>query len=764
MGVAMTAPLSAQESERDIIIEGTAGARVQSAASVQGERWALLVGIADYPSSDEFEIQKLKAPVKDVNELAAFLKDPNRGGFAAENVFTLTDEEATRRNILINFNDIAKRAAPEDMVMFYFSGHGYRPNDSKTTYLIPFDLDMRDFDATCINFDDLAKKIRKMAANKVVVILDACHAGGVKPTGARAAMSTGIVKRYLEAFQKSEGRALLLSSDESEVSWEDKENGVFTRFLLEGLNGKADASGDGIVTFTEAALYVEDAVPKFTRENFPKIQRPTRRYEFGQVRGDIPLALNRAAHQAFRQQHQALLDKRTGATLRASLKGLDKALKEFSLQVAQAAHRKAISGEQLTEQESLLLPELDALQNGKITVADYIMRARAIYNLGASLTQLQIAVTPSDATVTLTPADAPDSVIPPFSPNVYQVAQGNYRITAIRPGYAQHSHKLTLNKQSESVTVTLERLMGMLRLDVTPADATVKIAPLNVAAPDAEMSASKGIRVRPTEGKKFPIGIYRVTAEKDGYEPATQKPVEITANAPTRITLTLNPKLATIAASDLPKGTSVLVNGKPVTLPYELPPGMHKIHLERDGFKPVEMSETLKPAQTLTLHPQWIPINPPTISPSKGIPRGVAFATSLVVPGLGQHLQRSHVRGGIYEVMTIGAGVVALWAMNNHQQTLNDYRDVQKQLKEEAPKQTELTSEIRSLLNEQEDAHDKATFAQTLSIATQVGFGIVWGISALDAGITTPSQPKKGIAFEAHPTSDGGRILVSMRF
>ena len=280
--VIMVAQLSAQTAEKDIIIEGTTGTRVQSAAPIQGKRWALLVGIANYLSSDEFEIQQLKAPVKDVNELAAFLKDPNKGGFDAEHVFTLTDKKATRRNILITFNDIAKRAAPEDMVIFYFSGHGYRPSDSKTTYLIPYDLDMRDFDATCINFDDLAKKIRKMAASKVVVILDACHAGGVKPTGARAAMNTGIVKRYLEAFRKSEGRALLLSSDESEVSWEDKQNGVFTRFLLEGLNGKADTNGDGIVTFTEVALYVEDTVPKFTRENFPRVQRPTRRYEFGQ--------------------------------------------------------------------------------------------------------------------------------------------------------------------------------------------------------------------------------------------------------------------------------------------------------------------------------------------------------------------------------------------------------------------------------------------------------------------------------------------------
>jgi len=765
IGVAITAPLPAQTLEKDIVTEGITGTRVQSVASIQGKRWALLVGIANYPSSEEFEIQQLKAPVKDVNALAAFLKDPKRGDFDSDHVFTLTDEKATRREILITFNDIARRATPEDLVLFYFSGHGYRPSDSEITYLIPFDHDMRDLDITCINFDDLAKKIREMEASKVVVILDACHAGGVKPTGARAAASAGLVQRYLEAFQKSEGRALLLSSDESEVSWETKENGIFTLFLLEGLNGKADTNGDGIVTFTEVALHVEDTVPKFTRENFPQVQRPTRRYEFGQVRGDIPLALNLTAHEAFRQKHQDLLDKRTGAILRASLAGLDEVLKEFSLQVAQSAHRKTINGEQLTEQESMLLPELDTLQAGKLTVADYIVRTRAIYRLGSgvSLTHLQIAVTPSDATVMLTPANTPNRVITPSSPNAYRVAQGRYSLSAQRPGYAPNSRELTLGKKSESVTMTLEKLMGTLRLNVTPADATVKITPLSLAAPDAEISASKDIRVQPTVGRKFPIGTYRVTAEKDGYQPVTKEPVEITTNVPTRVTLTLNPKLATIAAPNLPDGIRVFVDGASVTLPHKLPPGAHSIRLERNGFKPVEMSETLKPAQTLSLRPQWIPIKPPMFKPSKGIPRGVAFAASLVVPGLGQHLQKRHVRGGIYEAVTIGAGIAALWATSYYRKTLDDYIYVRVRLVTEAPEQTELTSEIRTLLAEQEDAYNKAKSARMLAIATQIVFGAVWGINVLDA-VTKPTRQKDGIAIEAQPTSDGGRILVSMKF
>ena len=383
IGVAMTTPLFAQTPGKRFEVEGST-VPAPSIPAIQGKRWALLVGIADYPSPEGYEIQPLKASVKDVNALAAFLKAPQSGGFNADHVFTLTDAQATRRDILITFNEVATRAAPEDMVLFYFSGHGYRPSDGETTYLIPFDFDMRDLDTTCINFDDLATKIRKMETSKVVVILDACNSGGVKPVGARASANTGIVQRYLDAFEQSEGRALLLSSDESEVSWETEQNGVFTYFLLEGLNGRADTNQDGIITFTEAALYVEEAVPKYTREHFPRVQRPARRYEFGHIRGEIPLAINWHDHETFRQKQQALLDGRNGAILQASLGGLDQALKEFSLQVVQAAHRKAPTGEPLTDEESLLLAEIDALQTGSIMAADYIVRARAIYNLGSN--------------------------------------------------------------------------------------------------------------------------------------------------------------------------------------------------------------------------------------------------------------------------------------------------------------------------------------------------------------------------------------------
>jgi len=66
-----------------------------------------------------------------------------------------------------------------------------------------------------------------------------------------------------------------------------------TCFLLAGLSGKADRDNNGIITFTEVALYVETEVLLYTSKNFSRTQRPERRYEFGAVRHEIPMAINR---------------------------------------------------------------------------------------------------------------------------------------------------------------------------------------------------------------------------------------------------------------------------------------------------------------------------------------------------------------------------------------------------------------------------------------------------------------------------------------
>lgn len=943
---------------------------IQSVSSIQGTRWALLIGIADYPSSEVYEIPKLKASVKDVNALAEFLKHPRKGGFDPDHVFVLTDAEAKQRNILIKLEELAKLASPGDMVIFYFAGHGVYSSGDDTVYLIPYDHDLSHMKATCINFSDLEKMVYGMKANKVVMILDACHSAGVKPKDARSAAGGRLLnERYLRAFRGSEGRALLLSSGVTEVSWETEEYGIFTHFLLEGLEGEADKDKDAFITFTEVSRYVEDMVPEYTQRNFPSIQQPKRRYlETAQVRGDMPMAIN------WDRWHKNRQIERNVAIYEAARAGMDNTLKEFSLQVTESAYRKAVNDEELTDQESLLLQEIDNLKDGKITPDWYIDQARSIYEMGmsklsvaldlpadgletrvtlapadapdqniqalspntyqakkgryilsveapgcvpysrevvldkrsekvsvalkrlmgtlklqvepedaavnitpisveapddeimvgrtisvdpkaekklpagkysvmaqkdgyeisdaevveiaadtpasvaikltpkpaiivapdlpddarvlvngervtlphklppgkyrirmeregyqpfeeskelkaglemslhprwirieSSLVHLRVSVTPTDSEVALASENAPDRTIQPSSPNAYQVMPGRYRLSVKRKGYEPYSRELTLDQAGETVPVTLERLVGTLRLRIEPDDAKVTLTPISVQAPDSDVIEGKPLSVRPTDEKQLPIGTYRVDARKDGYQSVTEGTVEIKANTTTPVTLLLKPVVqepATIVATYLSDDTRAFVDGNLVKLPHKLPPGTYTIRLERDGFQTFETSEELRPAQVLSLKPEWrqMPIRKSSVGEATRS-RAKSFGYSLLVPGLGQHLQGRHVRGAAYETAIAATGVGMLLAINDYGEKLDRYESKGKK-----------------------EYYDSAQSARRRSIAMQAAFWLLWAANVVDAGIIEPRPQSRGVAFEARPTSDGLQFLVRAKF
>ncbi len=132
--------------------------------STPGVGWALLVGVGAYENVEGYTVSRLSAPAKDVDALRTFLTDPKLGAFPASNVRTLIDEQATKAEILLALANMRRRAAPEDLVLFYFSGHGYRPHDEgdggSPAYLLPYvtnPLALNNPDIGCIKYEDITE-------------------------------------------------------------------------------------------------------------------------------------------------------------------------------------------------------------------------------------------------------------------------------------------------------------------------------------------------------------------------------------------------------------------------------------------------------------------------------------------------------------------------------------------------------------------------------------------------------------------------------
>jgi hypothetical protein len=67
---------------------------------------------------------------------------------------------------------------------------------------------------------------------------------------------------------------ILAAAEANQLSWERGDNGLFTYFLLKGLHGAADESGNGVVTATEIGAYVAREVPVASWQRYRSVQQP----------------------------------------------------------------------------------------------------------------------------------------------------------------------------------------------------------------------------------------------------------------------------------------------------------------------------------------------------------------------------------------------------------------------------------------------------------------------------------------------------------
>jgi uncharacterized caspase-like protein len=234
---------------------------------IAGDKYAVVIGVSKYKNGGA-GITNLRYAARDASSFVEFLKSPAGGSFPAENIRALYDEDATSQNMRSALMTFLTKPRPQDLVVIYFAGHGAAdPNDSRNLYLLSSDTDPNDMGGTAfrmVEFQEVFDRVIK--ARQVITFVDACHSYGI--TGERAgSKQNNLVNQYLERFGATADRAVITASNVSELSQEGPEwgggHGVFTYYLLEGLNGKARGGG-GSVTAGELFTYLTQEVPKAT--------------------------------------------------------------------------------------------------------------------------------------------------------------------------------------------------------------------------------------------------------------------------------------------------------------------------------------------------------------------------------------------------------------------------------------------------------------------------------------------------------------------
>ncbi|WP_116124274.1 caspase family protein [Lewinella sp. IMCC34183] len=236
--------------------------------------WAVVVGCAYYQ-----HMKTLRYTDDDAYQFYAFLKSIEGGALTDEQVKVLIDEDATHENILAALHDTYRKADENDVILFYFSGHGLPGS------FLPVDYDG---ERNALAHADVHAALAESRSRHKVVIADACHSGSLAARGVGG--NTGMLTDYYSALTNAQAStALMMSSRGEEISMEDGglRSGVFSHYLIRGMKGEADANKDGMVSIEELFTYVHREVRGYTGN----LQTPTLT---GNYDRNMPVSVTRA--------------------------------------------------------------------------------------------------------------------------------------------------------------------------------------------------------------------------------------------------------------------------------------------------------------------------------------------------------------------------------------------------------------------------------------------------------------------------------------
>ena len=294
--MAVSAPLTLREGANAIVITAREpdGAARQEVRTVILERakpaaptappapppppstqWAVIIGVGGYESS---AVPRLRYSVADADAVYQTLIG---AGFKKENILLMTDKterKPTLRNIKWALGTfLARSAHKDDLVMIYFAGHGASEVDQRgierdglSKYLVPVDADPDDLYSTALPMDEMQNVLARIEAERVTVFLDACYSGaaGGRTFASTKTRAVNVDDIFLDRLTRAKGRAIVTASRPSELSIELAElgHGIFTYYLVRGLQGYADNNRDGIVSLQELYEYLAQEVSRKSRQ------------------------------------------------------------------------------------------------------------------------------------------------------------------------------------------------------------------------------------------------------------------------------------------------------------------------------------------------------------------------------------------------------------------------------------------------------------------------------------------------------------------
>jgi hypothetical protein len=255
---------------------------------------AVIAGVADYPGVFN-DLSYTDDDAIDMRNSLLLYSNWEEG-----NIELLLDSDATKTGIESAISNIAAVASPDDVCLFFFSGHGTNSTDkipldeldNRDEYLCSYGSSIDEF----IRDDELSEWLDELPTTKVVVIIDTCYSGGIIKSddsfslkalpGTEDAVhkSDGFVSDIRNRVKSRDmndnaGCVVLTACDDDELSVETPilQNGLFTYFVISALEKNRDMnlndelSAEEIGKFSRLRVNFISWLPLFGIDQHPQI-------------------------------------------------------------------------------------------------------------------------------------------------------------------------------------------------------------------------------------------------------------------------------------------------------------------------------------------------------------------------------------------------------------------------------------------------------------------------------------------------------------
>ena len=219
---------------------------------------AIIIGIENYRRVPKADFAN--ADAKDFYTYAS-----RALGIKPENIKLLVDDGADDIEMLNAFQNwlpLKVNKGKTDVYVFY-SGHGYPSQDGNSLYFLPFNVDKQYLDRTSVKQKEVVSALQKAQAKSVTMFIDACYSGQTRGGEVLIAGLKPIVAKTDEKAYPAEFTVITASAaDQFSSASQDLKHGIFSFYLMKGMEGDADGNKDGRITSGELQKYLSEMVGK----------------------------------------------------------------------------------------------------------------------------------------------------------------------------------------------------------------------------------------------------------------------------------------------------------------------------------------------------------------------------------------------------------------------------------------------------------------------------------------------------------------------